>query len=305
MIEGIVAEWSNQLKQLLESKHLYQKVDVPIQTVRERDAANISPGLLVHVNAAVDGWQRRPLEAAMTRSTEMLQVGNAGTSVIKPILLVTNMKLFCGICGGAEVYYPLWARDVTLECKDPRGSAMPRKGEFQMFFLAFQCQNCHSDPEAFIVRRSGFRLYLEGRSPIEEVRLPKYIPKKEAHFLSDAVVAFNAGKKLAGLFYLRTFLEQYARRITRLQGRTTGEEIMDAYATTLPVAHRDHMPSFRTLYEKLSEALHEARTDEALFESVRAEIDLHFDIRRVFKIAEVDVKAPPDDETERKTGPEV
>jgi hypothetical protein len=291
MTNRIVDEWSNQLKHLLETKHLYQKVEVQIPTVRAEIRAEISPGIQTHVDLAVNAWETRPLEATMTRVTEnMVVIANNMAHVVKPILLVTNVKLFCHVCRSSEVYYPLWARDISIECKDSRGNPMPRNNQFQLFFLAFQCENCHSEPEGFIVRRTAYRLHLEGRSPIEEVILPKYLPKIEARFMSDAIVGFNAGKKLAGLFYLRTFLEQFARRITGLRGRATGEEIMDAYAATLPVAHRDHMPSFRSLYEQLSGALHDAREDDQLFESVKGDIDRHFDIRRVFNIMEIESK---------------
>jgi len=289
--DRIVTEWSAQLKSLLETKHLYQKVEVNIPQIRASMRESINAGILVHIDQAIDVWENRPLEALMTRTTENISVGNAITQVLKPTLLVTNIKLFCTHCGDSEVFYPVWARDVTSECHDPRGNVMPRLNQFQLFFLALQCQNCHRDPEGVLVRRDGYRLYLEGRSPIEHVDLSKYIPKKEAHFFSDAVVAYNAGKKLAGLFYLRTFLEQYAKRITGIDGRATGEELMEAYTATLPLAHRDHMPSFREWYEKLSEALHDAREDDVLFENAKSEIDRHFDIRRVFKIPEVEPNA--------------
>jgi hypothetical protein len=293
--DRLVDGWSSQLKILLETKHLYQKVEVPIPELLGTLIGAVNGGLQGHVRPAIEGWERRPLEAAMARSRENLQIVNQMASVTKPLLLVTNVKLFCKRCDSAEVFYPLWARDVTGECKDPRGNSMPGLDRFQLFFLAFQCQNCHSDPEGFIVRRVGYRLHLEGRSPIEQVVVPKYFPKQELHFFSDALVAFNAGKKLAGLFYLRTFLEQFARRVTGLRGRSTGDEIMDVYASTLPLAHRDHMPSLKSLYDKLSEALHSAREDEALFTEVKGEIDRHFDIRRVFNISET---PPPTEQIE-------
>jgi hypothetical protein len=172
---------------------------------------------------------------------------------------------------------------------------MPRLNDHQLFFMAFQCQRCKSDPEGFIVRRNRNRLFLEGRSPIEHVETPRYLPKKESAFFSDAIVAHNAGKKLAGLFYLRTFLEQFAKRMTGKRGRLTGVELMEAYSATLPPAHRDFMPSFREWYEKLSEAIHDAREDDALFESAKSEIDRHFDIRRIFKIVETENETQPID----------
>src|SRR5258708_37986115 len=39
------------------------------------------------------------------------------------------------------------------------------------------------------------------------------------------------------LFYLRTFIEQFARRITGTQGKETGDVIMDKYSATSQGTH--------------------------------------------------------------------
>jgi hypothetical protein len=242
-----------------------------------------------------DSWEKRRLKPVMSSVFENAGVAGQTVQIKSPILLITNVKLFCATCDSSEVFSPLWGKDVAEECLGAHNKAMPRLEDHQLFFIAFQCQRCNSDPEGFIIRRNGNRIFLEGRSPLEYVELPKYLPKKEVRYFSDAVVAFNAGKKLAGLFYLRTFLEQFAKRITGTQGRVSGEELMEAYTATLPQHHRDHMPSFREWYEKLSEALHAAREDDELFETARSEIDRHFDIRRIFKISEIE---PPNQKEE-------
>lgn len=281
-----VNEWSSQLKALLETKHLYQKVEAAIDLVRQDARGNTSQGHQTLIDQFFSTWEKRRLKPVMAIAFENQLIGGQQVSITSPILLVTNVKLLCRKCESSEVFSPLWARDVAEECVGSHSRAMPRKDSHQLFFIAFQCQRCSNDPEGFIVRRSADRLFLEGRSPIEHVDLPKYLPKKEAHFFSDAIIAFNAGKKLAALFYLRTFLEQFAKRITGTEGRVTGVELMEAYTATLPQAHRDYMPSFREWYEKLSEALHAAREDDTLFENAKSEIDRHFDIRRVYKIPE-------------------
>ena len=135
-----------------------------------------------------------------------------------------------------------------------------------------------------MVRRSGWDLILEGRSPMERVPVESFIPKEERDFFRDAVIARNSGKALAGLFYLRTFVEQFARRKVKPSGRLSGDELMSAYADTIPLPQRDQMPSLRELYEKLSEALHSAKEDSILFEEVKTEIERHFDFRRLFRI---------------------
>jgi hypothetical protein len=133
-------------------------------------------------------------------------------------------------------------------------------------------------------------LVVEGRSPIEHVELPNFIPKEEKKWFRDALIAFQTGKVLAALFYLRTFIEQFGRRKTNLKDqRKTGDEIMTAYAATLPPNLRDTMPSLGEWYDKVSEALHGAKEDSELFEAARGQIEKHFDIRRVH---DLDSKTP-------------
>jgi len=153
---------------------------------------------------------------------------------------------------------------------------------FQLFTLVYQCQRCLGKPEAFLLRRDNWTFYLEGRSPIERVEVPNFVPEKEEHYYSDAVVAFNTGKALAALFYLRTFVEQFARRITSKTGRATGEEILDAYYETLPANLKSTMPSLREWYENLSVPIHAGRDDAEVFTKAKEAIDKHFEIRRVF-----------------------
>jgi hypothetical protein len=213
-----------------------------------------------------------------------------------PCIQVRNVKLFCNRCEAAEVFAPLWYDDMkTLAAKLPYQKPFTVEGDpsaprVQLFSLLYQCQRCKGEPAAFIVRREGFSLYLHGRSPMEQVQAERHIPKKEREFFLDAVIAMHAGHALAGLFYLRTFIEQFARRQTgMLNDRATGDQIMDAYAKTLPPKERDLMPSLREWYDKISEALHTARADDALFQEAREEIERHFDIRRVHKIADASV----------------
>jgi hypothetical protein len=110
------------------------------------------------------------------------------------------------------------------------------------------------------------------------------IPDLEASFFRDAVIAHQSGKTLAGLFFLRTFIEQYARRVIGESGRRTGDEIMDVYSKTLPETIRPMIPSLGDCYSRLSEALHAARADEPLFDEMRGRIEQHFDFRAAARI---------------------
>jgi hypothetical protein len=232
--------------------------------------------------------------AHLVMSTTMMSFAEKGAPKAEAVLtlLVENPKLFCAKCGTSEVFRPVWYYDLTNELiKEQRfGESMgPRvalPAGFQLFSVLLQCQRCMGKPEAVLVRREGWRLSLHGRSPMEHVDVPKYIPKEEQSLFRDAVIAAHGGKILAALFYLRVFIEQFARRVTGETGRRYGDELMEEYGKTLPDPHRSTMPSLREWYEKLSEPMHAAKEDEKLFEEAKEAISKHFEIRKVFKIPE-------------------
>lgn len=98
------------------------------------------------------------------------------------------------------------------------------------------------------------------------------------------LVSFKSGKVLSAYFYLRTFIEQFARRITVINDKTTGTEIMDKYAKTAPEKIRGDMPSLKEWYDKLSEKLHGAIEDADTFTCAVAEINRHFEFRKLYKL---------------------
>jgi len=276
---------SSCLKQLLETKHLYQKVSVPADSIIKQVREGTGDAKLLF-DEAMEPILKRPHFAL---SSEIMRLADRdGSESTLLTLVVSNVKIFCAECQSREAFRPIWYRDLANELAGiarrdgPDPSSLPP--DFQLFFLAFQCQVCGGAPEAFIVRRRGWNLFHEGRSPIEFVEIPSYLPKEEREFFRDAIIARNTGRTLAGLFYLRTFIEQFARRRTGSMGRLAGDQIFDEYNKTIPERQREHIPSLRDWYDKLSEALHEARTDDALFEEAKSEIERHFDFRRIFKI---------------------
>lgn len=276
---------SSALKQLLESKHLYQKISIPADSIIKQVRDTTLDARLIF-DRAIEPFLSRPhftLSSALMRT-----VDRDGTETTWPTLTIGNVKLFCSQCQSREAFCPVWYRDLTNELAKPgrRDGPDPTSlpAGYQLFFLAYQCQVCGGAPEGFMVRRRGWDLFYEGRSPIEIIEIPSFLPKEEREFFRDAVVAQNTGNTLAGLFYLRTFIEQFARRKTASKGRLTGDQIFDEYNKTIPEKQRDQIPSLREWYEKLSVALHEAQSDDALFEEAKNEIERHFDFRRIFKI---------------------
>lgn len=277
---------SEELRMLLESRHLYQKVDFQPYEIATSFHKTIS---LYDERASFAEWADRQLPDIRfllpnEPTTQTLELIALIQGVEAPVLRLHHPKLFCSACDRREAFAPVWSIDYAAQSK-PKNSS-PTPVGFQLLLLVYQCQSCLGTPEGFLVRREGWSFSLQGRSPMEHVEVPNYIPKDERKFFRDALIAFGSGKTLAAVFYLRTFIEQFARRVTGMTGRATGEEILDAYYASLPAPQKDQMPSLRSCYDKLSEAVHTASEDATLFEAAKTGIEEHFDMRRVFKIVE-------------------
>ena len=82
--------------------------------------------------------------------------------------------------------------------------------------------------------------------------MPPVIPKAQRKYFSDAIIAHHASHTLAGLFLLRTFIEQFwlSLNLTSepIDQRLTGENFGEAYAKTLPSDFKSRFPSLGDLY---------------------------------------------------------
>jgi hypothetical protein len=279
---------ADQLQMLLENKHLYQRTSIdPVSMWKELEAHNYS-------------HNQQPVQDAITTmvNTRLRLTSNptdlsAGKAQY-PTLLLKNVNLFCSKCG-KQAHAPIYFENATNKIVATHGNTRAFSydtSSSQILFLTYECQLCHGLPNSFIVRLSDWSLILEGCSPMEHIELPRYIPNKERHLYRDAVIAFNTGKRLAAVFYLRSFIEQFARRVTGITGKCTGDEIMDTYASTLPSDLRGKFPSFREWYDKLSEPIHNADEEAAgaLWDDAKLSIDHHFEIRGVFRVPETQVR---------------
>lgn len=281
------------IKTLLEQKHLYQKVDIDPKEVIQGYVKQMTEP---HHRNDFKLWTTTHL--ASERFTidiaqmQLLNIGGKSTGTSHIRVTLPHPSLYCKTktCDRRETFTPVWFTEVSNELHGATiglgfKKVVPPTG-WQMFLLVYQCQRCLGPPEGFLVRRDGWTLSLHGRSPMEQVELPKFIPEKESSYYRDAVIAFQSGKTLAALFYLRTFVEQFARRVTGMTGRATGEEILDSYYKTLPSPMKDQMPSLREWYESISVPIHEGKDDLDVFNAAKEAIDKHFEIRKVFKMSE-------------------
>lgn len=277
---------------LLETKHLYQKVKIEGEKVIALLRAQVLPSFQGDFDRIV---QKVP-EMAFTPALHLVAVmPQGGLGQVPLVLMLKNVTMFCQEpkCDRREAFRPIWYLDLMEQLRPltpTQVRKLPLPNNVQVFLLAYQCQHCEGKPEVLIVRRTGWHLSLDGRSPMASVEVPSYIPKKEADFFRDAIIADGAGKTLAGLFYLRTFIEQFGRRITGITDKQTGDQILSEYAKSLPVNLRDSMPSLAEWYDKLSAAMHAANPDEELFKSAREKIEKHFEIRKAMGIPETPAK---------------
>jgi len=293
VIPSLNKEIEEKFESLLETKHLYQKVTIEWEKV----VASLREKIIASDHQQFPGYIREVPGMLFTPVTQVRLLSQSQGSLgrIPLVLLLKNVTMFCRECDRREAFRPIWYKDVSIELRQLPSSGvvrhLPLPTTFQDFVLIYQCQHREGASETFIVRRNDWILSLDGRSPMASVETLPYIPKKEDHLFRDAIIANGSGKTLAGLFYLRTFIEQFGRRVTGISGKKTGDEILSEYSKLLPANVRDSMPSLAEWYQKLSVALHSANPDEELFKNAQEKIEKHFEIRKAMTISEPPAKS--------------
>jgi len=193
-----------------------------------------------------------------------------------------DVKLFCQSCDRIEAFNNISSEDFLRRDQPSRPFAVSGQ-TIQLFVFSFLCQSCKAIPEVFLVRREGLKLMNSGRSPIEHVGEPLAIHKSVRRFYRDAVVAHQSGQTLAGIFFLRTLIEQWARSAVA-GSDLPADKALDAYMRTLPEDFKARFPSLPSLYAELSADMHAALGDKNLFEKACAAIVKHFKARRLFEL---------------------
>lgn len=263
-------------RQLLENKHLYQKVEIDVKELM----------MSASVASKCTSPCHKPFAAKCFKILDWIwRIENKATGHSKVfdvdalIFSLPAIKIFCATCKGIWPFnaYPPDAHEILNHKVGMNWQ--------QIFVLGYECQSCKGLPTVFMVRRNGLQLFLEGRSPIEYVEVPKVIPKEQRKYYSDAIVAHNSGQTLAGLFLLRTFIEQYVRRHSA-NPELPADKLIENYMEQLPVDFKERFPSLGKIYSDLSAAIHKAEALVDLFDKTIADLIQHFDAKRLFKIDE-------------------
>jgi len=279
LIDSFRLRISEQLKQLLESKHLYQNSQIEYQSLLDTPEGKVTNANNVQYFIQFAEGEWNPFDPADQRFPFPIEDNPSRTLQFK----VPDVKLFCEVCGRIEAFNVVSTGDFLRHKRFDLSVNKTDDKPIQVFVISFQCQSCKSAPEVFLVRRHGMKLTISGRAPIEHVTVPSVLPKTLQHFYSGAVVAHQSGQTLAGLFLLRTVIEQWARQQVEDAG-LKADEVIDKYMITLPDDFRQRFTSMRDLYSKLSADIHSATGSVGLFDEASSKIIEHFDARRLFEI---------------------
>ena len=177
-------------QELINTKHLYQSVDVDfepaikqqaIEILTRRNRDSIGSGIQLNPKKSTIEEVRRELFAEL----DALEwwCGNNGPQG-RVCFSVLPVRTLCSVCDDL-MPFNLWAYN------DQSGqTTLGSKGK-QVWSFPLQCQGCRSEVIVFMVRRIGRRIQLVGRSQFEDVKVPSHIPKEHKGFYSQALIAFK------------------------------------------------------------------------------------------------------------------
>lgn len=284
---------SEGVKEILQEKHLYQSVDLELslsvlgEIVKsgEFDPGPFPNGVTLKSMVAISFGHFTGFMAMDWRPDDLSRPAlhnPRGTSDESHIRFRRpNIKIYCEECDRVEPHNPADGNQII-----PLGDVsytVKYNPPHQWYWFGYLCQSCQNIPTVFLIQRIGTRLTFSGRSPMESVQIPAFIPKETRKHYASAIVSHQAGYTLAGIFYLRTFIEQTARAVVgKIKDNGTGDELMDAYMMTVPLPVRDGFPSLRKIYGELSADIHSAAGDAKLFEKCVEQINEHFDAKRLY-----------------------
>ncbi|HEY3389390.1 MAG TPA: hypothetical protein VGK38_07460 [Prolixibacteraceae bacterium] len=288
---GLIRGLADAFKALLENYHLYQNYDVVFPDL---DLIMQSIGLNKNESrySMIKDRYQPIYEQCINFKWEVISPTsnmNRGGYYVGEVtefdpcihLISPTIKTYCSKCGRIEPYNLIHGENVI-------NSELPGPVIVQVFFLTYQCQSCKGVPEVFLVRREGMSLSIDGHSPIEFVTVEKYTPKQFRKYISGAIVAKNSGEVLAGNFLLRTFIEQYVRSLSKTPRSENMQELFAEYSKDLPISLKERFASLNNIYDKLSEDIHFALGSKETFDKALADINEHFDAKRLYKLIAVE-----------------
>lgn len=283
------------IQTLFEEKHLYQSIKIEqkdlspaIETILTRERRLLSSmGLTAH-SAPIPSLKE--IEQALNEEADdflrKIPFGEkpSGQENHNVEFTVDTIRTYCGSLQCKKTMpHNICNQPIIVACyEDVQGNIQ------QVISFTYLCQNCKKGSVSFLVRRDGHKLTLSGRTPMEHIETPSFIPVKVRKFYQGAVIAFNSGANLPAIFMLRTAIEQHMRNAVDAGDagdfRMTGEDLADEYAKTLDDDFHSRFQSLKPVYETLSGAIHAANDNSpAIFEEEMQKVLNHFEVKEMFE----------------------
>ncbi|MBA4107736.1 MAG: hypothetical protein C0485_18540 [Pirellula sp.] len=154
----------------------------------------------------------------------------------------------------------------------------------QLFVIFYACSACSKFHYAFLIKRSGLKFQLVGRSLPYRPAVDSAFPKQIKEIVSDALAAVSEGDVAAGYYHLRTAMEHHMKAILGIDiaAKNEGSELCENYNATLDARLKSNFPSVAEIYRVLSLGLHTRRTSVDEFGKVLGQLSDHFQAKALF-----------------------
>lgn len=275
LYQGVKIDWSKtkaeakRIQDNVKDASSHESITIGGETVWIKNG--LQPYLLEYAQGFISsGWIFTPeLRARISRLAE-----SEDLDVIAP-----PAELWCRICKTSKTHNSGSLTIETLCPPYPLGTSNE-----QVFTCGYECQSCRTTPIVFQITRRGEKLTVTGSSEYPKVSVARDIPEEIEGYVSEAIIAAGTGRILAGLFFLRTAIEQHMRLATKLRGRQTGDELATAYFKLLDKEFPKRDWILGRVYEELSSKLHMAEADEKQFEKSIMELNRFFSILKLYPL---------------------
>lgn len=293
------------LKELLETKHLYQTVRISLEPIQAAISASKAafgePKMSAFPSRGIALTAEQIERYHVSHRTELGKIlscltGNDWkliTEDLRDIPLRSNhpdspngepicfLPTICRGCCHCDAVFPphnsgyfgSQKPEPLIDLVMPRTNKRPTT---QYWSIAYQCQSCRGEPVVFSIRREGEKLQLVGRSLFDRVTIPPYFPAQLHRFYSETQIARTAGKPLPGSLYLRLLIEHHMRGVSAITARATGDELADAYSQRLSSEFPRSEASLKEVYAVLSTLIHDGTDDADVLDAMIHKVDRHF-----------------------------
>lgn len=260
------------LRELLSTKHLYQKIEIPESAIDK-----------VAAMSEMVQWKAKTLAIKdATSEWEIRPVKNPAILPNDPIPML-NIRIYCDNCENLMPFSAI-SSDSTFHGASSSKLATATIG--QVFRLSYKCEGCSTNRVDFMVVRSVLKMTIAGRWPISHVEVPSFVPNVCKKYYSGSIIASHTNNHLAAIFLLRTAIEQFwvSMGLRPNGAKVSGDKMATEYKKTTPSDLNARFPTLGEIYETLSEGVHAAKADETSFREAVEKFNEHFDARRLFKL---------------------